>query len=68
MAGETALHGCACCTKQELADRFGRNVKTIDRCVADLRKRGVIEVEMRFDGRGGQLASAYRTKARITSA
>lgn len=63
IAGETALRGCALCTKRELAERLGRNVKTIDRCVADLRRRGVIDVEPRFDERGGQLASAYRVRS-----
>ena len=59
-AGETVLNGGATCTKRELAERMGRNVKTIDRCVADLRRRGLVDVEMCFDERGGQVASIYR--------
>ena len=42
---------------------LGRSVKTVDRCIQDLRERGVIEVEMRFEERGGQMASAYRMGA-----
>lgn len=63
IAGETAVSGCACCTKRQLAEMLGRSVKTVDRCIQDLRERGVIEVEMRFDERGGQMASAYRMGA-----
>ena len=60
IAGETMLRGGACCTKKELAELTGRNVKTIDRCLSELKSEGVIEVEMRFDERGGQIASRYR--------
>lgn len=60
VAGETMLHGGACCSKRELAELFGRNVKTVDRCLSDLRKRGLISVEMRFDERGAQVSSCYR--------
>ena len=54
------ISGGLSCTKRELAERLGRSVKTIDRLVADLRARGYIEVDMRFDERGGQVASIYR--------
>ena len=60
IGAETAVSGGLLCTKRELAERLGRNVQTIDRLIADLRCRGYIEVEMRFDERGGQLASVYR--------
>ena len=60
IAGETALHGCANLTKRELAHLMGRNVKTVDRLVSDLRKRGLIEVEPRFNEHGGQISSLYR--------
>lgn len=60
IAGETALHGGLVCSKRELADRLGRNVKTVDRALARLRLEGVIEVEMRYDERGAQTASGYR--------
>lgn len=60
IAGETALHGHASLTKRELARLLGRNVKTIDRLVSDLRRRGLIEVEPRFNEHGGQISSLYR--------
>ncbi len=60
VAGETMLHGGAYCSKRELAELVGRNVKTVDRCLADLRRRGLISVEMRFDERGAQVPSCYR--------
>lgn len=61
------MSGGLTCTKRELAERLGRNVQTINRLVADLRDRGYIEVEMRFDSRGGQLPSRYRTTPRRPS-
>lgn len=60
LAGETALHGEVCCTKRQLAELVGRNVKTVDRGIADLRRRGYVSVEMRFSENGGQGPSAYR--------
>ncbi|HIZ19106.1 MAG TPA: hypothetical protein IAA22_08380 [Candidatus Olsenella stercoravium] len=60
IAGETAVNGGASCTKRELAERFRKNVKTIDRNIAFLRQRGLVEVEMRFNERGAQVGSIYR--------
>lgn len=60
IAGETALHGGVCCSKQDLADMLGRNVKTVDRCISTLRREGFIETVMRFDERGAQISSEYR--------
>lgn len=60
LAGETVLHGGVCCSKRDLAARMDCNVKTIDRCLSDLRRRGVVSVEMRFDKRGAQVPSLYR--------
>lgn len=68
IAGETALHGGVCCTKRRLAELTGRNVKTIDRCIAGLRAAGVIEAEMRFGENGAQLPSRYRVVAMATNA
>lgn len=39
---------------------LGRNVKTVDRLLADLRNRGLVKVVSRFDEHGGQLANTYR--------
>lgn len=60
IAGETFLHGGVCCSKRELAARLRRNVKTIERSISDLRNRGVVSVEMRYDESGGQVPSLYR--------
>ena len=60
IAGETAVNGGVVRSKRELAERFGRNVKTIDRNLASLRQQGFVEAEMRFDERGAQKASVYR--------
>lgn len=60
IAGETVLNGGVRCTKRQLADLVGRNVKTIDRCIASLRREGLIETEMNFDESGGQVSSLYR--------
>ena len=63
IAGETALDGGVRCTKQELADRFGRNVKTMDRCISALRRESVIQVEANFDERGAQVSNLYRVES-----
>lgn len=60
IGGETALYGGVCCTKRDLASLTGRNVKTIDRCLAALRREGLVEAEMRFGEDGAQIASRYR--------
>ena len=60
LAGETLLHGGVCCSKRELASRLDCNIKTIDRCLSDLRRRGLVSAEMRFDERGAQGPSLYR--------
>lgn len=60
IAGETALRGGVVCSKRELAEMLGRNVKTIDRCLASLRREGLVEVEMRFAESGAQVSSEYR--------
>ncbi len=57
---ETELKGEACCTKRQLAELVGCNVKTVDRGIADLRRRGYVSVEMRFGEDGGQIPSSYR--------
>lgn len=54
------MNGGASCTKRELAERFRKNVKTIDRNIAFLRQHGLVEAEMRFDEHGAQVARVYR--------
>lgn len=59
-AAETAVHGEARCSKQELAEIVGRSLKTVSRSIVDLRRRGYLEVTMNFDEKGAQLSSSYR--------
>ena len=60
IATETVFKGGATCSKQELATLVERNVKTVNRTIAELRNDGLIEVEMNYDERGGQISSTYR--------
>lgn len=53
-------HGQISCSKARLAAELGRNVKTVDRNVAALRHRGLLEVEPVWAENGGQLANTYR--------
>ncbi|WP_455138792.1 hypothetical protein [Thermophilibacter sp.] len=65
IAGETLLHGGVECSKRQLAEMTGRNVKTIDRCLLGLRREGVIEAQPRYGENGTQLASWYRTVSSV---
>ena len=47
-------------TQEQLAERLGRNVKTIDRLASALRADGLLVVEPRWAENGGQLANCYR--------
>lgn len=47
-------------SKHDLSVILGRCEKTIDRVVASLRRRGLIEAKPRFSETGGQISSAYR--------
>ncbi|MDM8271362.1 hypothetical protein [Thermophilibacter provencensis] len=62
IGGETALNGGTCSTKRDLVKLTGRNVKTVDRGLAALRRDGLIEVEMRFAENGAQLSNWYRVR------
>lgn len=60
IAGETILNGGVRCTKRQLASLVGRNVKTVDRSIAQLRREGLLETEMGFTENGAQTCSVYR--------
>lgn len=60
IASETVLSGGLWCTKRELAERLGCHVNTVRSGIADLRRRGVIVAEPRYDDNGAQVASVYR--------
>ncbi|HIZ17947.1 MAG TPA: hypothetical protein IAA22_02385 [Candidatus Olsenella stercoravium] len=48
------------CSKARMAERLGRNEKTVDRLLSGLRRDGVISAEPAFAPSGGQLANSYR--------
>ena len=48
------------CSKAQIDEALGRNVKTVDRLVSALRSDGLLVVEPRWAETGGQLANAYR--------
>ncbi len=50
------------CSKALIAERLGRNQKTVDRLIARLRKEGYLEVEPVWGENGGQLANSYRLR------
>lgn len=52
--------GFVAISKREIAERLDKCEKTIDRIVADLRKRGLIETTPRYGDGGGQISNAYR--------
>ena len=66
IAAKTAECGGVQLTKRELAQVVGRSVGTVDRLMSDLRRRGIIEEEMRFNESGGQVASVYYCAERPT--
>lgn len=53
------LHGVAQ-SKHDMAEQLGCCVKTVDRAVASLRRRALIEAAPRFSETGGQLSNMYR--------
>lgn len=48
------------CTKAQIADALGRNRKTIDRLVSQLRADGLLVSQPMWGEDGGQLANTYR--------
>lgn len=64
IATDTVLAGGTVASKAELAALVGRAVETVDRALADLRRRGYVETVPRHDESGAQLASLYRVLPR----
>ena len=48
------------CTKAEIAEALGRNRKTIDRLISQLRAEGLLVSQAMWSEDGGQLANIYR--------
>ena len=53
-------HGKLSCSKALLAEELGRSVKTVDRSIAGLRRKGMLQVESAWAENGGQLPNTYR--------
>lgn len=47
-------------SKAVIAEELGRSVKTVDRNISDLCRKGVVTVEPSWDERGAQLPNTYR--------
>lgn len=55
------------CSKTQMAEKLGRNRKTIDRLVAHLREEGLIVSVPVWDKNGAQLANTYKLARRRRS-
>ncbi len=60
IALETRLEGKVGCSKREIADMLGVNMRTIDRAVKRLRSTGDIESVACYADTGAQLGNEYR--------
>ena len=47
-------------SKAVIAEELGRSVKTVDRNISDLCRKGVVTVEPSWDEHGAQLPNTYR--------
>ena len=48
------------CSKALIAERLGRNEKTVSRLISGLRRRGVLVSSPAYGPNGAQLANSYR--------
>lgn len=62
---EQATEGAVALTKRELAARLKKSEKTVDRLIADLRHRKLVDSAPRFTSAGGQVANAYKATAAV---
>lgn len=58
-----ADEGAVVLTKREIAAHLKKSEKTVDRLIADLRHRKLIDSAPRFTSAGGQVANAYKATA-----
>ena len=58
-------NGAVALTKREIAEYLHKSEKTVDRLVADLRRRKLISSVPRFTNAGGQVANAYKLTAAV---
>ncbi|OUO47324.1 hypothetical protein B5F79_05175 [Olsenella sp. An285] len=52
-------HEGEACSKAQIARALGRNVKTVDRLISQMKEDGLIIVEPRWGKDGGQIANSY---------
>lgn len=60
-----AEDGTVALTKREIAAYLKKSEKTVDRLIADLRHRKLINSVPRFTNAGGQVANAYKVTAAV---
>ena len=52
-------------SKREYSEVLGCNIKTFERTIASLKRRGLLEVTPRFGESGGQLSNCYRLSEKM---
>lgn len=60
-----AGEGAVALTKREIAAHLKKSEKTVDRLIADLRHRKLVDSAPRFTSAGGQVANAYKVTAAV---
>ena len=60
-----AEDGTVALTKREIAAYLKKSEKTVDRLIADLRHRKLINSVPRFTNAGGQVANAYKVTSAV---
>lgn len=62
---EQTTAGSVALTKREIAAHLKKSEKTVDRLIADLRHRKLVDSAPRFTSAGGQVANAYKVTAAV---
>lgn len=60
IARDTKDQGECRFAKRELAEALGCNVRSVDRAITQMRRKGIIESVLQFDESGAQLGNTYR--------